>query len=102
MASPVKRDPVGPLRFAALVKINEALFWDKTRPPAIGPLDTDFDHLIRVGERHSLLAFDELNDDALGHLILERNGMRLWPNDFVPGITIQIPTRESLVDRGLV
>ncbi len=38
MASPVKRNPVGPLRFAELVRINEALFFDKTRPPAIEPL----------------------------------------------------------------
>jgi len=107
MAAPVRRNPLGPLRFSKLVKINEALWWDKTRPPDIGPLDTDTEYRIRIRDRSDFVAFNELGASALDWAIMERqdqNGdqMRLWPNDWYPGRLIQIPTRDSLEARRVV
>ena len=102
MASPIRRNPKGPLRFAELVKYEEALWWDKTRPPAVEEHEDDHEYVVHYLDRPDSLAHEELGDDAAGHLIMLRNDMRLWPNDFVPGLRIQIPTRLSLSERGLL
>ena len=102
-----RRNPTGPLRFSLLREIDECRWWDKTRSPDIAPRDDDYDHMIQIGEAADLLALEELGDGAIGHLIMHRNDTdeytcRLWPNDFVPGRTIQIPTRESLSRRRII
>jgi len=102
MASPIRRNQRGPLRFATLVKYEEAIWWDKTRPPAVGAHLDDHEYIVHYLDRPDSLAYEELGDDATGHLIMLRNDMRLWPNDFVPGMRIQIPTRLSLGERGLL
>lgn len=107
MARYPRRNPQGPLAFSDLREINECRWWDKTRPPPIEARDDDFDHLVRSLDVPDALALQLLQDDALGHLIMERNDTdaytcRLWPNDFVPGRTIQIPTRAGLERRGIL
>ena len=102
MAGTVKRNPVGPLRFSQQRRVDGVTFFDRTRPGEIEPDEEDHDYIIRIGDRYDKLAHDELDDDAIGHLIMLRNDMRLWPNDFVPGRRIQIPTRESLEGRGFI
>jgi hypothetical protein len=107
MARMPRYNPKGPLLYSVLREINECRWWDKTRPPVVAPQDDDFDCLIMIGDAPDALALGLLNDDALGHLIMERNDTddytcRLWPNDFVPGRTIQIPTRSSLERRRII
>lgn len=108
-----RRNPQGPLSTSRLVQIgvvNGVVFWDRTDPPEILPLTTDSPHIIKIDERHDLLATRRLRSPQLGWVIMERNkdidpeeiDMRLWPNDFVPGRTILIPTRRSLSDRSIV
>jgi hypothetical protein len=108
-----KRNQEGPLRHARLVQVGSTdgvVFWDITRPPDVEAQDVDSDYTIEMGDRHDLLAFRKLGSSQLGWVIMERNDdlipeefdMRLWPNDFVPGITIKIPTRQSLDRRGIV
>lgn len=98
----IKRNPVGPLRFSNQRRVDGVTFFERTRPGDIDPHQDDHDYLIKIGDRYDSLAFAELEDDAVGHLIMLRNDMRLWPNDFVPGRRIQIPTRESLEERGFI
>jgi hypothetical protein len=105
--SSVRRNPSGPLRYSTLVKINECLFWNKTKPPLIEPSDDDSFYLVKRQERQDFTAFTELGSSQLGWVIMERqdqNGdqMRLWPNDFYPGRRIQIPSRDSLSRRRIV
>lgn len=102
MARGARRNPVGPLRYSQVRQINECRWWDKTKPPDIEPRDDDHDYTIRIGDMPDSLALDELQDDALGHLIMHRNDMRLWPNDFYPGRRIQIPSRRGLEERGFI
>lgn len=92
----------GPLRTAALKQIAESVFWDKTRPPAILAQPDDAPYVVRIGDRIDLLAFDKLANSAYGWIILLRNELRLYPNDFVPGMTIMIPTVTSLKKRGII
>lgn len=103
----VRRNPQGPLRFARLIRFDEVLFWNKTEPPAVDHRDDDREYLIKDGDRHDFLAHREIGDTAAGHLLMLRNEteeqpMRLWPNDFVMGREISIPTRRSLAERGLL
>src|SRR5579859_4309880 len=92
----------GPLKYAILMQINEAIFWDKTRPPIINPSDDDERHTVTTSDRLDLLAFQKLGDSAYGWIILLRNDLRLVPNDLVPGQTIFIPTLDSLRRRGII
>lgn len=108
----VRRNPQGPLRFARLISYREneetVLFWNKTEAPrTIEARDDDREYLIRDGDRQDFLAHREIGDSAAGHLIMLRNEtedrpMRLWPNDFVMGREISIPTRRGLAERGLL
>ena len=108
----VRRNSQSPLRNATLVQFGVSdgvVFWDRTFPPPIEPLDTDEDYIVQMRDRHDLLSFRKLGSSQLGWAIMERNNdivpeevdMRLWPNDFVPGLKIKIPTRVSLRDRGI-
>lgn len=98
----VSRNAYGPLIYSTLTEIDSVVFWGQTRPPEIGPLDSDIGHTVRISDRIDLLASQFLGDSQLGWAILERNGMRLMPNDLVPGVKIFIPTRQSLLDRGII
>jgi hypothetical protein len=98
----VRRNPIGPLRNATLKQIKEVVFWDKTRPVPVTPQDDDADHIVRIGDRADNLAFQKLENEALDHILMERNDLRLWPNDFVPGRRIAIPTRDGLDARRIV
>lgn len=98
----VRRNPQGPLRNATLRRIGETSFWEQTRPPEIGPEDTDRAHLVRIADRIENLAVRYLGNQQLWWVILLRNNIRLAPNDLVPGRKIFIPTRESLSRRGIV
>ena len=105
--SPVRRNPIGPLRFAKLIRLGECLFWDKTRPPPIEPRDDDSFYLVKRQDRHDFTAFLEVGSSQLGWAIMERQDqrgdqMRLWPNDFYPGRKIQIPSRDGLAERKVV
>lgn len=109
----VRRHPLGPLQNATLTQIgvdDAVVFWDRTFPPNIDPLDTDETYIVQMGDRHDLLANRKVKSSHLGWAIMERNrdiepeeiDMRLWPNDFVPGRAIKIPTRLSLSARGVI
>ena len=111
--SSVSRNSHGPLRHAVLVQIGDVggvVFWDRTSPPDVDPLPTDQDYIIEIADRSDLLSFRSLQDSNMAWIIMERNkdiepeeiDMRLWPNDFVPGRTIKIPSRRSISDRGIV
>jgi len=105
-------DPQGPLVNAPLWRVGTAEsveFWGRTYPPKIEPDSTDMPYIIEMQDRHDLLAYRLMGSSQLGWIIMERNydisegeiDMRLWPNDFVPGLQIKIPSRESLRNRGL-
>lgn len=108
-----RSNPLGPLQHSDLTQIGETdgvIFWSPTRPPEITPLSADVDYTIEMGDRHDLLSSRKLGTPQLGWAIMERNkdlipeefDMRLWPNDFVPGITIKISPRLSLRRRGII
>lgn len=98
----VTRNPKGPLIHAELYQFNEAIFWDRTRPPDIDPRDDDVPYLVKTEDRLDLIAFVMLGSEQLGWVILHRNGLCLYPNDLVPGETIMIPTILSLRERGII
>jgi len=98
----VKREPTGPLITATLFQINECIFWGRTRPKNIDPQDDDERYIVTNFDRLDLIAARRLGDSQLGWVILQRNNLRLAPNDLVPGTTIFIPTREGLRKRGVV
>lgn len=98
----VKRNPLGPLSNARLRRTGDTTFWGPTQPDEIEPADTDRAHTIRIADRLDNLAFSYLGDVNLGWVILQRNNLRLVPNDLVPGRKIFIPTRSSLRNRGIV
>jgi hypothetical protein len=105
MALQARRNPKGPLRSATLILFKDVLFWDKTRPIPVPPRDDDEDYLIKSADRYEFLSARFLGTSRAGHNIMLRNEtdadpMRLWPNDFVPGRRIQIPTRDGLRDSG--
>ena len=97
-----RRNPLDMLSTAELVQINETVFWDRSRPLPIAALDSDTDFKPMMGERPDFLAYRELQSSNLGWAIMDRNSMRLWPNDMVPGQLMKIPTRESLRARGII
>lgn len=102
-----RRNPLGPLRFSRLVRVNDCVFWDKTRPPLIEPRDDDASYLVKQQDRPDDLALTALGSTRLGWAIMERQDqneeqMRLWPNDFYPGRKIFIPSRDSLEERRVV
>jgi hypothetical protein len=109
----VRRNPQGPLRHAELVQLgltDGVVFWDRTLPPAVEPLDTDENYIVQIADRHDLLASRKVGSSNLGWALMERNtdivpeevDVRLWPNDFVPGLSFKIPTRDSLSRRGII
>lgn len=98
----LRRDPLGPLRFSTALQFSEVLFWRLTNPPDIDAADDDEEYTVHMRERLDLLAFDKLGSSRMGHIILHRNNMRLWPNDLHPGAQIAIPTRDSLSERNIV
>ena len=105
----VRRNPQGPLLHGQLVQINEVVFWDRTLPPNVDATDTDESYIIEMGDRHDLLAARKIKSSQWGWIIMERNrseedqepDMRLWPNDFVPGLTIMLPSNDTIVRRGI-
>jgi len=102
--SPVRRHPLGPLRFSRVIRIGDCLFWDKTRPPLIEPRDDDSSFLVKQQDRPDDMGNTQLGSTRLGWAIMERQDqtgeqMRLWPNDFYPGRKIQVPSRDSLEER---
>jgi hypothetical protein len=58
--------------------------------------------MVKVADRLDNIAAGILGDKQLSWVILHRNGLRLLPNDLVPGKTIFIPTRDSLSRRGII
>lgn len=97
-----RRNVQGPLIHANLMKIDDVFFLDKTRPPAVNPRNDDMDYICTDRDRHDLVAFQKLQSSQLGWTIMERNDTRLWPNDWVPGFSIKIPTRDGLNVRGII
>lgn len=98
----VSRNPTGPLITSTLYQINEAVFWGKTVPPTIEPMDDDEVYIVRNFDRIDLIAHARMGDSQLGWVILERNNLRLVPNDLVPGMQLYLPSRESLSRRGII
>lgn len=93
----------GPLRYAVLYRINEAVFYDKTRPPQIDPMPDDEPYTITSEDRIDLLSSRKYGGiSSYGWIILLRNQLRDWPNDFVPGSLIYIPTLTGLKQRGII
>ena len=95
---------VNPLDFlstANLVIVDNVIFWEKSAPKAIEALDSDTDYTIKIQERPDSISVRQLQSKNLGWTVMDRNNMRLWPNDMVPGVTIQVPSRESLDTRGI-
>lgn len=105
----VNRNPQGPLQHGELVQIDDTVFWDRTLPPRVDPVDTDVDYIVEMSDRSDKLASDKIKTSQWGWIIMERNrseedgeiDMRLWPNDFVPGATIKLPNQASISDRGI-
>jgi hypothetical protein len=104
-----RRNPQGPLIHSVLTQVIEVVFWDRTLPPKVDPVDTDEPYIVQMGDRHDLLAARKIRSSQWGWIVMERNrseedqeiDMRLWPNDFVPGATIMLPSRDSIVGRGI-
>lgn len=105
----VRRNPQGPLQHAELVQIADTVFWDRTLPPNVDPLPTDESYIVQMGDRSDLLAGRRVTEQQWWWVVMERNrneedgklDMRLWPNDFVPGATIKLPSADSIVQRGV-
>lgn len=105
----VARNPQGPLQHAQLVQIADTVFWDRTFPPKVTPLPTDESYIVEMGDRSDLLAERRITNQQWGFILMERNrseedgeiDMRLWPNDFVPGATIKVPSADSIRLRGI-
>ena len=97
----VKRNPTGPLTTAVLYQINECIFWGRTYPPTIEPMDDDQVYVVTNYGRLDLIAATQLGDSQLWWVIMARNNLRLVPNDLVPGQQIFIPSRQSLRSRGI-
>jgi len=98
----VIKNPFGPLPYATLYQIDDTVFFDKTRPPAIEPMDDDVIYLVRNFDRLDTIANSQMGNVQLGWIILLRNNLRLAPNDLIPGNKIFIPTRSSLQRRGII
>lgn len=98
----VRKNPAGPLITSVLHRIDDVFFWSQTRTQPIAPADDDVAYLVKIADRLDLIAARLLGNEQLGWIILERNNLRLVPNDLVPGMTIYVPTRESLRDRGII
>jgi hypothetical protein len=96
------RNPLGPLETATLYQEKDVIFWGQTRPQEIEALDTDISYTVKIADRLDLIAFRLLGSSQFGWIILQRNGLRLAPNDLVPGQKIFIPTLESLKRRGII
>jgi hypothetical protein len=93
----------GPLQNAVLVQYDEVVWWDQTRPKyPIDPRDDDKKYTVKQPDRLDAIAESELGNVQLGWVILERNDLRLIPNDLVPGMTLFIPSIESLKVRGII
>lgn len=105
----VRRNPQGPLQHSELVRIGDTTFWDRTLPPVVEALSTDEDYTIEMADRSDLLAARKITNSQWGWVIMQRNrneedgklDMRLWPNDFVPGAGIKLPSKESVNQRGI-
>lgn len=125
----VRRNSLGPLLHSNLVQIESVVLWEKTMPPKIAADSTDEPYLVTMADRHDHLAFRRMGTSQHGWVIMERNSvqrptatrieldngrvyggedtsielsdMRLWPNDFVPGRTIGIPSRDGIRLRGI-
>lgn len=105
----VRRNPRGPLQHAVLVQIADAVFWERTLPPRVAPLTTDEEYTVEMGDRTDLLAGRRVTEQQWWWIIMERNrntednklDMRLWPNDFVPGASIKLPSADSINRRGI-
>lgn len=100
--STTQRNPAGPLIYSDLIRIGDVIYWGRSFVPPIFKDQSDNEHIVRKDERLDDLAHRHLQNSAMGYIIMERNAMRLWPNDFVPGRTIAIPTRRSLARRNIV
>lgn len=99
---PINNNPFSYLEYTKLYEINSVIFWDKSRPPEIEPHEDDAEYLIKQNDRPDLIAYQELGNEHLGWVIMVRNDLTLWPDDFVPGKKIYIPSRDSLSNRGIV
>jgi hypothetical protein len=105
----VSRNPQGPLQHATLVQIGDVVFWDRTLPPLVEALSTDENYYVEMADRSDLLAARKIKTSEWGWIIMERNrseedgeiDMRLWPNDFVPGAEIKLPSQVSINQRGI-
>jgi len=98
----VSRNPLDFLTTAKLVEVDLVQFWQKTYPPAIAAEDSDRAYAVKIQERPDSIASKMLQSKNLGWTVMERNNMRLWPNDMVPGVEIAVPSRESLTGRGVI
>ena len=98
----LSKNPTGPLQFSTLVQSNDVIWFSTTEPPDIAPDATDIPYMVKVADRLDNIAAGILGDKQLSWVILQRNGLRLLPNDLVPGKTIFIPTRTSLSQRGII
>lgn len=99
----IAKHPDGPLQNADLVQFDEVVWWDQTRPVfPIDPHEDDKKYIVKQPDRLDLIAHRELDNIQLGWVILERNNLRLVPNDLVPGMTLFIPSIDSLKTRGII
>lgn len=98
----VSRNPDGPLFHADLVRFRDVVWFDRTRPPAVEPRDDDVEYIVKEPDRLDTIAFQTLGNPQYGWVILERNNLRLMPEDLVPGRRLFIPTIDSLKERGII
>lgn len=98
----LSRNPNGPLIHADLVQFREVVWFDRTRPPSIGERADDVEYLVKEPDRLDTIAWQTLGNPYLGWVIAERNNLRLFPNDLVPGRTLFIPSITGLKERGII
>lgn len=98
----VSTNQLGSLIHARLQQFGEVIFWDRTRPPVIGPHPDDEEYIVKTNERYDLLAFNKLGSSELWWVIARRNNICLFPNDLYEKRKILIPSRQSLIDRGIL
>jgi hypothetical protein len=98
----IRFDPSSPLIHATLHESEGVIFWGRTRPPLNESHEGDVVHVCRTYERLDMLSLEHYGDIRLGWVILRRNDIFLAPDELYEGRKIFIPTRDSLVRRGIL
>ena len=84
------------------LQYEEALFWGLVEPPEFETADDDVLHTVSDADRIDNLAYSYYGDSNMQWVIKWANDIRLYPNDFVTGMELRIPSFDRLVTEGIV